>query len=821
MFKNYLKVALRNLRKHSIFSVINIAGLAIGMAACLLILQYVSFQLSFDQFNNNIGDLYRVANDRYQNGKLIQHGTITYSAISKALKDDYPDEVLENCRLEPLGNTVIFFNGNKLESEMCAVDNSFLTMFSYSLLAGDRLTALKEPESVVLSATTAKKIFNVYDRDLGSVIGKAVVLNRDSMPYKVTGIMADVSENSHLQFDALMSYTSLYSGYNGGYKQADYDFTDSDFWHYILLKKGADYKALNKKLDAFSERHFQGSKVSGSVEKFHLQPLSRAHLYSDYEYELGVTSSGTVVWSLLAIALFIILIAWVNYVNLATAKSIERAKEVGVRKVVGALKIQLIRQFLIESLLINIIGILLAIAIVLLIQPAFNRLLGHKLSLSYIFTKGLEGQTILFSLIGLIIAGILVSGFYPAFILSSFKPISVLKGKLSTSLKGIALRKALVIGQFAITSALIIGSLVVYKQMTFLNKQQLGFNMDQLLVIKGPYLTNWDSTFIDRENSFKNELRQISSIKGAASSNRVPGNEMSRTFNVRKLDADADIHFTVRNVGVSSEFITLYGMKILAGRNFIATDYNPDFGKLRSIILNEMAVKLLGFKNPNEALGATILTGKKKWEVVGVVNDFHQKSLRYPMEPTLLQPVYSTWGPITVKVAASSNLPGTIAAIKQKYEAFFPDNFFDYYFLDDKFNQQYKDDQLFGKVFAIFAGFAIFIACLGLFGLSLFATLQRVKEIGVRKVLGASVSNIVMLLSKDFILLVVIANFIAIPVAWWAMNSWLKDFAYRINISWWIFGLSALLALLVAMATISFQAIKAALTNPVKSLRSE
>jgi putative ABC transport system permease protein len=821
MFRNYLKVALRNLRKHSIFSIINIAGLAIGMAACLLILQYVSFQLSFDQFNKNTGDLYRVANDRYQNGKLIQHGTITYSAISKALKDDYPDEVLDNCRVEPLRTTVVSYSDKKLECEMIAVDNSFLTMFSYPMLAGDKLTALKEPEAVMLSETTAKKIFNINDRDLNSVIGKAVVLNRDSMPYKVTGIFADVPENSHLQFDALMSYSSLYSGYNGGYKQADYDFTDSDFWHYILLKKGTDYKALEKKLDAFSERHFQGSKVSGSVEKFHLQPISKAHLYSDYEYEIGKTSSGTVVWSLLAIALFIILIAWVNYVNLSTAKSIERAKEVGVRKVVGALKVQLVRQFLVESLIINIVSLLLAIAIVLLIQPAFNHLLGNKLSLSYIFAKGLEGNTILFSLIGLIVAGILISGFYPAFVLSSFKPIAVLKGKLSTSLKGIALRKALVIGQFAITIALIIGSLVVYRQITFLNKQELGFSMDKLLVLKAPTLTNWDSTFIDRESSFMNELRQIPNIKGAVSSNRVPGNEMSRTFNVRRVNAGADVHFTTRNVGISSEFISLYGMKILAGRNFISTDYNPDWGKLRNIILNEMAVKLLGFKSPNDALGAAIMTGSKQWEIVGVINDFHQKSLRYPMEPTLLIPSYSTYGPITVKVATSLNLPQTIAAIKQKYEASFPGNFFDYYFLDDKFNQQYKDDQLFGKVFAIFSGFAIFIACLGLFGLSLFATLQRVKEIGVRKVLGASISNIVLLLSKDFILLVVVANIIAIPIAWWAMNSWLKDFAYRINISWWIFGLSALLALLIAIATISFQAIKAALANPVKSLRTE
>ncbi len=432
----------------------------------------------------------------------------------------------------------------------------------------------------------------------------------------------------------------------------------------------------------------------------------------------------------------------------------------------------------------------------------------------------MSGYNISVSLIVLIVAGIFISGFYPAFVLSSFKPILVLKGKFTTSNKGIVLRKALVIGQFAVTVALIIGSFVIYKQIQFVNKQNLGFNMSQMLIVKPPELTNWDSTFITRENSFTAELRQQPGILGAANSGRLPGNELGRSFNVRRSNASSETHFTVRNNDISSDFIGLYQMKLLAGRNFIETDYNPDWNKLHNTIVTESVIRLLGFKSANDAIGKTILQGDKKWDIVGVVADYHQKSLRYQVEPTVLRPSYGTYNPISVKVNPK-NLSSTIAAIKKKYDAFFPGNLFDYYFLDEKFNQQYRDDQLFGKVFAIFAGFAILIACLGLLGLSLFATMQRTKEIGVRKVLGASVSNIIVLLSKDFIKLVMVAFIIASPVAWFVMHNWLQDFAYRINISWWIFLAAGILSLFIALATISFQAIKAALANPVKSLRTE
>jgi putative ABC transport system permease protein len=819
MLKSYLLTAWRNIRKNKVFSIINVIGLAIGMAACLLILQYVNFELSYDQFNKNVADIYRVYNDRYQNGKLIQHGTITYSAIGKAMQQDYP-EVIDHARVEPWGKQVIIYDNKKYgDQNTLAVDNSFLSMFSFDLVAGDQRTALLQPHTLVITESTAHRYFGAKGADLASVLGKTVMMNNDSTLYKITGVCRDVPENSHLQFDLLASYITLYTG-KDPWKEADYDFRDSDFWHYIQLKHGADYKALEAKLPAFSDKYFQGNKISGSVEKFYLQPLSRAHLYSDFEYEIGQTGSATVVWGLLIIALFIIVIAWVNYINLSTARSVERAKEVGVRKVIGAAKGQLIRQFLIESFLINIFALLLAILLMLALQSPFNALVNHKLDFSYLLQRSIGGYSVTIGLLILMLAGIFISAFYPAFVLSSFKPILVLKGKFTASKGGAILRKGLVVGQFAITIALIIGSLVVYRQIRYVSSQELGMNIDQMLIIKPPNLTSWDSTFITRSNSFDHRLAEIPGVLGAAASWNTMGGETGRSFNIRRVDQDNTIHFTMRHNGVSMGFIGLYKIKIIAGRDFTYSDFNPDFSKLHNTILNESAIKLLGFPSPQAAIGQSILRGQKKWEVVGVINDYHQKSLRYPVEPTMLLPAYGTGSSISVKVN-TSDVTATVAAIKKTYDEFFPGNLFDYYFLDAHYNAQYANDRLFGKAFTIFSGFAILIACLGLLGLSLFATTQRTKEIGVRKVLGASVGNIVYLLSSDFIRLVVMAIIIASPIAWLIMHRWLQDFAYRTDIAWWVFAAAGLLAIAIALATISFQAIRAAMANPVKSLRTE
>jgi putative ABC transport system permease protein len=816
MLRNYFKTAWRNLLKNKLFSVINVAGLSVGIAACLLILQYVSFHLSFDRFNKNADDLYRVTNDRYQHGKLIQHGTITYSAIGKAMQHDFP-EVINHARVLPAGGTIMKA-GKKLGDQWgFAVDNSFLQMFSYPWIAGDEKNALTEPNSIVLTETMARNLFGIKGNDLSSIIGQTIQKDNEAVPYKITGICKDAPENSHLFFSYLLSYNTVYKTL--GYAQADYDFSDSDFWHYIQLKPGTDYKTLEAKLDAFSLRHFQGNKVSGSDEKFLLQPLTKAHLYSDYEYEIGNIASARVVWSMAIVAALIILIAWVNYINLATAKSVERAKEVGVRKVTGATKAQLVKQFLTESFLINLMALGIAWLLVFMAQQPFNDLIQQQLSLTYLFRNGLSGFNVIALLITVIGLGIFISGFYPAFVLSSFKPILVLKGKYFSSAKGINLRRALVVTQFAITVALIIGSLVVYRQMRFVSKQSLGVDLSQVLIVRAPQLTQYDSTFITKELALQNELKQIPHVINVANSWSVPGNEQGRDFDL-SLHAENAARFTTRKMGVSPEYIPLYNIKLKAGRNFDNADYHADPRKVHNIILNENACRLLGFKTPQEAVGKQIHVERRQWDVVGVIADFHQKSLRYPLEPLIVMPLFSPYSALSVKVN-TTDIAQTMATIKAKYDEFFPGNIFDYYFLDDRYNQQYANDLLFGKVFGIFSAFAVLIACLGLLGLSLFTTVQRTKEIGVRKVLGASIANIVVLLSKDFIRLVIIAFVIASPVAWTIMNNWLNDFAYRIDISAWIFIVAGSMAVIIALATISFQAIKAALANPVKSLRTE
>lgn len=818
MLKNYLSVAIRHLRKSKIFTGINILGLTIGIAACLLIMQYVSFELSYDQFHKNGRDIYRVYNDRYQNGKLIQHGTITYSGVGRAMNDDF-EEVIANVRVEPLGDQVLINNEKKIsEPYTLAVDPNFFTVFSFPLLAGDAANALREPRAIVISETLARTMFDFRGNDFRQLLERSLVMGRDSAPYKITGILKNVPENSHLRFELLLSYSTLYKSY--GWEAADYGFTDSDFWHYVQLKPGTDPKSVEAKLPAFSQRHFQGNKISGTDEKFFLQPLSRAHLYSDFEYEIGQTGSASVVWGLLLIAVFIIVIAWVNYINLATARSMERAKEVGIRKVVGGVKKQLISQFMVESILANLVALVLALGAVWLLQPAFNRLLQHDLNLSYLLTKGMGGYSISVGLLLLLLVGVLASGFYPAFVLSSFKPILVLKGKFSTSRRGILLRKGLVTAQFAITVALLIGSIVVYKQIRFMSKAALGFNMDQLIVIRPPLLSGFDSSFIARTIQFKEAIKGVASVQDATTSWNVPGGDVGRSFNVHRADSGSATRNTMRHTGIDYDFINVYGIKLLAGRNFSAGDYNVDFDKVNNMLINRSAAALLGFSSPSDAIGRSIMRGQQKFDVVGVVEDYHQKSLRYALEPMIFMPAYSTNSDITVKIKPT-DIANTVASIKQQYESFFPGNLFDYVFLDEKFNSQYRDEQLFGKAFSIFAGFAIFIACMGLFGLSLFSTMQRTKEIGVRKVLGASVPNILLLLSGDFVRLVLIANVIAIPVAWWIMHNWLQDFAYRINLSWWIFVTAAAIALFIAMATITGQAMRSAMASPAKSLRTE
>jgi putative ABC transport system permease protein len=816
MWRNYLTIAFRNVLKNKVFSGINIFGLGIGLAACLLIFQFVSFELSFDKFNEKYDRIYRITNDRFQNGKLIQHGTIMYPTIGATMTKDYP-EIEQYTRMMPAGEMNARVDEKNFRGdETFFVDERMFDIFSFPVLAGD-VNALKDKYSVFLTAHVAKKYFEVPDQDFSTVIGKTFYWGLDTQPYTVKGVCADVPENSHLRFDVLVSYATLITPDNEG---VDDSWTWSDMFYYILLKPGVDYKQLEAKFPAFSDRYFQGDKVSGSVEKFYLQPLSRTHLYSDYEYDFAVKANGKAVWAMLVVALFILIIAWINYINLTTSRALDRAKEVGLRKVMGAYKSQLVRQFIFESLLITAFAFILAIVTVQVLQSPFNQLIGGSLSLWKIFAAA-DATTILLMFAALLL-GALISGFYPAFVLSSYQPVTVLKGKFQRSSKGNFLRKALVIFQFTSSAALITGTIIVSQQLNYMNKADLGIDIDNTIVVRPPELMQWDSTFIGRVESYKHALSQIEGVVAVTTSSRLPGDRLGRAFGIRLSDQPSDAHFTLSNMSIDYNFFSSYHVKFLAGRDFTYSDHKINYKDINTVIINNNAAKLLGVSKPEEAIGKEVIWGSasRKWTIVGVIDDFHQESLRNPKEPMIFRPSYSTYNSSSIKIDAP-DVSKVIASIENVYKQFFPGNSFIYEFLRDRYNYQFRDDTRFGKVISIFTILAIIVSCLGLIGLSSYTAIQRTKEIGIRKVLGASIVNIVSLLSLDFVKLIALAGLLSLPIAYFGIQNWLEAYAYRITPGWMMFVFPVIIVLLIAAITISFQVLRAAMTDPAKTLKYE
>jgi putative ABC transport system permease protein len=818
MIRSYIIVAFRNLLKSKVFSAINVLGLSIGLAACILIFQFASFELSYDKFNEKLDRTYRVTNDRFQHGRLIQHGTIMYPTIGPTMAKDYP-EIEEYTRLMPGGTMNVKIQDKNFRGDVCHfVDERFFSVFSFKMLAGERSMVLKEPYTAVLTERTANKFFESSDKNYTNLIGKTFYWGLDAQPYTVKGICENIPSNSHIKFDVLVSYATLISGEDKG---ADNSWTWSDMRHYLVLKPGADYKQLESKFPAFSERYFKGDKVSGSIEKFYLQPLRDAHLYSDYEYDIAETANGKGVWAMLVVALFILMIAWINYINLTTSRALDRAKEVGLRKVMGAVKLQLVKQFIFESLVITAIAFAVAFALVLTLQSSFNQIVGNDLSPRSLFTSFNINH--LLTLILVLVAGSLLSGFYPAFVLSSYQPATVLKGKFTRSSKGNFLRKGLVVFQFMSSAALIIGTFIVGKQIEFMNNADLGINIKNMIVIQSPELMPWDSTFVDRVESYKHALTQVSGVVNATTTGRLPGDRLGRSFGVRLSDQGSDAQYTLTNLNVDHNFFDTYNVSLLAGRKFLPSDHDPDFQKLTKIILNKNAVQLLGIKSPDEAIGKEIIwgnNGTRKWTIIGVVANFHQEGLQKPMEPIFFRPVYSTYSPTSVRLN-TKDLQKTVADIEKTYKKFFPGNSFEYSFLEDKYRRQYNDDTRFGMVIGIFTVLAIIVSCLGLIGLSSYTAAQRTKEIGIRKVLGASLTNIVTILSIDFVKLVFIALLLAVPIAYFSMQNWLEGYAYRITPHWTQFVFPLAIVLTIAAITISFQILKTAMTNPAKTIKYE
>lgn len=827
MLQNLLLTALRNLTKTRFFSFLNIAGLAVGMMVFMLIAQYVTFERSYEDFIPNRQNIYRVGLQAYRSNTLILNGAENYPAVGPAMKSEVPG-VLNYARLYNMGykNNVIITNENarpiqlafKLEKFLYA-DSAFLPMMGYPMVEGDASTALGEANTAVISDKYARMYFGNQ-----SAIGKTLHMRDDDFndeTVTVTGVFKALPLNTHLKFDVLFSYKTLYT--RGQFAQGRYNqnWNRADMYTFVQLKPGVNPASVEARLPGLISKYKPQLAAAHESEKLFLQPLKDIHLYSELAEEPETNGNANIVFFISLIGLFVLVIAWINYINLSTARAVSRAKEVGIRKVVGAFRHQLVMQFLAEAATVNLCAILLAFLLSVLSLKYFNSLSGLSLTTGYLLQPWF-----LFMVAGLWLVGSLLSGLYPAWVLSSFKPVTVLKGKLKNTSGGVLLRKGLVVTQFMASVALIAGTFIVYKQLHFMLSRDLGMNINQVLVmdrpgnaISGMNRTNFNrAAYYGVLDAFRNELKKTSDIEAVTSAATIPGKQREYKLTVKKYGSGDSI--IARFNSMDYDFMKVFKMKLLAGRAF-GKEYpkDPD----TSVIISASAAQLLGFKKPQDAIGQPLVIpefGDAKPIIVGVVNDYHQVSFKKALEPSIF--VCDAYdGEYYALRINTSNLQQTVNRIQAAWTKVFPGNPFNYFFLDDYFNKQYANEQKFGKLFTSFAILAIILSCLGLFGLSAYTATQRIKEIGIRKVLGASVLNITTMLSTDFLKLVAVAVLIASPLVWLVMNNWLKSFAYRININWWIFPVAGFIALLIALLTVSYQAIKAALMNPVKSLKNE
>ena len=793
MLKNYFKIAFRNLWRHKTFSFINILGLTVGLTACFLIFLFVTFEMSYDSFHSKSDRIYRVVTDLKTPSEDL-HISVTSWAFAPKIKREMP-EVEAFTRVSDGSLLVKKGNLKFQEDKMLFADSSLFKVFDFKLIKGNPQTVLKNPFSIVLSEDAAKKYFGKEDP-----MGKTLLVSSDNTPATVTGVMKNIPENSQIKTDFFVSMSTLTQSLNKG---LDDQWGNFGAISYLLLKPGTSASALEKKFPQLL-KNWIGKDMDEAQMHYtlFLEPLRDVYLYSTRNGGNSVNIKNVYIFSLIAI--FILLIACFNFINLTTARASERAKEVGVRKVAGATKNQLARQFIGESVLVCLIAFLLSIALSALFLPMFNQLSGKIISAGIFSNFGNIGILFLLS----IIIGFM-AGSYPALVLSSFKPVVVLKGRFTSGMKGSLLRKGLVVAQFAISIALIIGTIIVYSQMQFMRNQELGFNKDQMMIIN----TNGDPA----SEAFKQSIASIPDVKSVSLSSSAPSMGNSSAYSeVENKNGDLQVG-TLALYDVDVDFIPQYKMKLLAGRNF-SKDFPSDTSQ--SMIVNEETVKMFGYSSPDQIIGKRFKQWGREGKIIGVIKNFHYRSLQENIEPLSMRMKTRSQDLININIA-TANMPKTIAAIEFKWKEMIPGRPFSFIFLDESFNKQYVNEDRFGKLFFNFSILAILISCLGLLGLASYNTLQRTKEIGVRKVLGASVSNITTLLSKDFIKLVLVALVIASPIAYWGMHKWLQSFAYRTNIHWWVFLVAGLIALLIALFTVSFQAIKAAISNPVKSLRTE
>ena len=823
MFKNHIKIALRFFAKNRLFTIINISGLAIGITAFLLLTQYVIFERSYD---NGIEDVYRVTLKNSRDVNDFDAVATNHPATAHALKADFP-EVLGYARLvdgKVLGTSGILSYKNlsgevvkasSKDYKMYFADKSFLEMFHLPMEKGDPDTVLSEPGSIVLSAQVAQRFFGNEDP-----VGKDITINGEDK-IKVTGVFADLPQNTHLQFDLLISFSSL------NQESMNSTWVWPEFYNYVQLRPGADPESIKTKLPGFIQKYLgEIMDEYGFRTEFDLQPVSDIHLKSHLDKEISPNSSEGTLYFLMVVAGFVIGIALINFINLATSKSLERAKEVGMKKVVGAKRRTLIHQFLLESLIINLLAVGVALVLVSLLMQPFNTIIGLEILSMGTWTK----PTIWMTVLTLLITGGLLAGLYPAFVLSGFKPITVLKGRFHTSSKGSLLRKGLVVTQFAVSIALISGTLIVYDQFSFMQNQELGFKADQNLVLTAPIFV--DSTIQNKIKVFKNELKRSPGIKSVTATTDIPGKPMAWTDGIRIKGKGKGDHVPLNFMAVDEDFLDTYKIDLVAGRKFVEQDIRAFYPigeegdpNIHRVILNAATVKALGFLSPDEAIHEKVVFKfgpvERTAEIIGVVKNYHQQSLQMGYDNIMfIYPDGYVTNHITVNMGGD-NIHGTIADIEAKFTGLFPNDPFSFFFLDDFFNQQYQADLKFGRICLLFSILAIFIAALGLFGLGSHIAMQKVKEISVRKVLGATTFQALLLLPKKLLGLVFLSGTIALPLVYFVSKSWLRSYAFQTDVGLWMFLLPLMLVVIVALLSILAQSLKSALINPANSLRNE
>ncbi|MGN6213244.1 ABC transporter permease [Parafilimonas sp.] len=802
MFKNYLKTALRNFTRNKAFSFINIFGLAIGLTCFVLITVFVYDELSYDRYAADANNIYRVNLNVTGNGDVAVYPNVDF-AVGEGMRNAFP-EIKSFARMAPAKDFVKYDDKQFKEDKLAFADSNFLQLFSIPLTEGSDKEALVQPNSVVISKAFAKKYFGNAD-----ALGKSIVIGLHDAVYKVTGVFDKMPSNSHFHFDALISISTWHV--------TNPTWSNLGMFTYLLLNKNADPKKLEAKFQQLVAKYIvpevqrdmgislAEAQKSVNTFVFTLQPVTDIHLYSHTKYELEPNGDIQYVYIFSALALFILLLACVNFTNLSIARSVKRAKEVGIRKVMGSGKMQLIKQFLSESVLMSFCAMLLAAGFIILLLPYFNQLSGKQITVSSFFNY----KAIAFMLILVLLVGV-VAGVYPSFFLSSFNPVKVLKGSASAGKQKNILRSGLIVFQFFVSTALIIATIIVYQQLNYMQNKKLGYDKEQVLFLPDGRLMG------NNQDAFRQQVLQDGRVVAASISRYVPGSDMMDGTQVHPVNENgngAEIHMNIYHVDY--DYLKTLGMQMKQGR-FFSKAFSTDS---QVVVINEAAVNELGW-NKIDPVGKTIVrSGQKAFKVIGVIKDFNYTSAKQKIAPLMMM-LGNNYGGLIIKIK-TNDIPGFLNDLKTKWNAFNPQGPLSYTFLDDNFAALYASELRTQQIFSAFAVIAIIIAGLGLFGLSAFVIEQRTKEIGIRKVLGASVQNVWLLVSKEFLTLVIIAFIIAVPVAYWAMHQWLQGYAYRIDIGAGIFIIAGFSTVLIAVITISFQSIKAAIANPVKSLRTE